>query len=260
MQISRAIFTLDSLGKVEREVVLRESDSPSQFHHLVRVLRIRRGGQVELLDQNSQRIISTIVKELSPNEINLTVVEESQRVIHSPVTLIIGLPEFDVLERVVEKSTELQLSSVKIFIPEHTQHKDGFNRLTAKLSRLEKIRDAARIQSGAGPLKIEIFKNLKSALEKIEEKKGLTQIRLVASLQPNNHNLQEFLHKKHPLELEVINTDILLVVGPEGDLGFEEYKMCSDAGFAPISLGNSVLRVETAAIGFSFTVFNYFNR
>jgi 16S rRNA (uracil1498-N3)-methyltransferase len=260
MQISRAIFTLDDLSKVDGELVLREKDSPSQFHHLARVLRVKENSKVELLDESSPKTISTTVKSCSSGEILLTIAAESNREINFPVTLILGLPEFNVLENVIEKITEIQLNCIKIFIPDNTQHKNALKRLEAKLFRLEKIRNSARIQSGSGPLKIEIFNNLEAVLTNLKQEGRTSKLKLIASLQPNSCNLQEFLHKNQPLELSDKNTDISLVVGPEGDLSFEEYKMCSAAGFSPISLGNSVLRVETAAIGLSFSVFNYFNR
>ena len=40
----------------------------------------------------------------------------------------------------------------------------------------------------------------------------------------------------------------LLVVGPEGGFSDEEAELACHAGFAPLSLGRTVLRVETAAI------------
>jgi 16S rRNA (uracil1498-N3)-methyltransferase len=42
--------------------------------------------------------------------------------------------------------------------------------------------------------------------------------------------------------------DVLLVLGPEGGLTRQEAETLIDAGFAPLSLGPSVLRLETAAL------------
>lgn len=260
MQIGRAILPIQKLGRIDRDFVLRQSDSPSQFHHLLRVLRIKSGQKIELLDEFSSKKLSGVVTDLAQDKISLTIEQESETKTTAPLTLVLGLPEFDVLENVIEKITELQLSEVKIFIPQHTQHKDAFKRLSAKLLRLEKIRDAARIQSGSGPVRIEIFQNLSAALDSIEALKEASYIRLIASLQPEASNLQEYLHKNHPLEPTLNNTDIILVVGPEGDLSFEEYEKCRIAKFIPISLGASVLRVETAVISSAFCLFNYFNR
>ena len=42
--------------------------------------------------------------------------------------------------------------------------------------------------------------------------------------------------------------NILLMVGPEGDFNTEEIKLAEKLGFKSVSLGNSRLRTETAAI------------
>jgi 16S rRNA (uracil1498-N3)-methyltransferase len=43
-------------------------------------------------------------------------------------------------------------------------------------------------------------------------------------------------------------TSILVLIGPEGDFTAAEIEQAIDAGFIPVSLGDTVLRVETAAI------------
>jgi 16S rRNA (uracil1498-N3)-methyltransferase len=43
-------------------------------------------------------------------------------------------------------------------------------------------------------------------------------------------------------------TNILLLVGPEGDFSNDEIVKARESGFIPVSLGNSRLRTETAGI------------
>ena len=42
--------------------------------------------------------------------------------------------------------------------------------------------------------------------------------------------------------------DATVLIGPEGDFSPEEVKMAMEAGYRPVSLGNSRLRTETAAL------------
>ena len=42
--------------------------------------------------------------------------------------------------------------------------------------------------------------------------------------------------------------DALILIGPEGDFSEEEVNKAIEKGFTPISLGNSRLRTETAAL------------
>jgi 16S rRNA (uracil1498-N3)-methyltransferase len=41
---------------------------------------------------------------------------------------------------------------------------------------------------------------------------------------------------------------VLVMIGPEGDFSEEEVELAKKAGFTPVSLGESRLRVETAAL------------
>ena len=50
------------------------------------------------------------------------------------------------------------------------------------------------------------------------------------------------------------NTDTLILIGPEGDFSEEEVAMAIEQGFVPISLGESRLRTETAALVACHTV------
>ena len=44
------------------------------------------------------------------------------------------------------------------------------------------------------------------------------------------------------------NTDVLMLIGPEGDFTEKEIKLAIENNFVPVSLGNTRLRTETAAI------------
>jgi 16S rRNA (uracil1498-N3)-methyltransferase len=41
---------------------------------------------------------------------------------------------------------------------------------------------------------------------------------------------------------------VVLVVGPEGGFSPEEAALCVTAGFKPLTMGNTILRTETAAL------------
>ena len=49
-------------------------------------------------------------------------------------------------------------------------------------------------------------------------------------------------------EIHPAGCDATILIGPEGDFSPEEVKMAIEAGFKPVSLGNSRLRTETAAL------------
>ena len=43
-------------------------------------------------------------------------------------------------------------------------------------------------------------------------------------------------------------TSCSILVGPEGDFSNEEYEYAKESNFSSVSLGDNILRVETAAI------------
>ena len=48
--------------------------------------------------------------------------------------------------------------------------------------------------------------------------------------------------------------DVAILIGPEGDFSKSEINLAYEKGFAPVSLGESRLRTETAALVACFTV------
>lgn len=49
-------------------------------------------------------------------------------------------------------------------------------------------------------------------------------------------------------------SDVLILIGPEGDFSKEEINQALNAGYNPVSLGNSRLRTETAGVVACHTV------
>jgi 16S rRNA (uracil1498-N3)-methyltransferase len=54
--------------------------------------------------------------------------------------------------------------------------------------------------------------------------------------------------KESLLNLYKKNEDALLLIGPEGDFTNKEIEQAINKNYQPVSLGNSILRVETAGI------------
>lgn len=54
--------------------------------------------------------------------------------------------------------------------------------------------------------------------------------------------------KKHLKAVYIKNETALLLIGPEGDFTKTEVEMAVNKNYIPVSLGNSILRVETAGV------------
>ena len=227
------------------------------YHHLARVLRAQAGWPVEILDADSPRKIAGKIMGITSESITFSLEKEIAPEPKANLTVLLALPEIAVLERVTEKLTEIGAAELVVFIGAHSQAKGAKERLESKLLRLQKIRDAACIQSGAPRLNLKFFESLEDVFEKVPPPP--TARKFIASLQPDSTNLQRYLHKSFNLEPSPLPADIFLIIGPEGDLSPHEYQLASKREFIPISLGDTVLRVETAAICSAFTLLNYFS-
>ena len=73
-------------------------------------------------------------------------------------------------------------------------------------------------------------------------REDMPNLRLVCAILPESRPMREVLEAARTAGQD----DAVLLIGPEGDFSPAEYTAAVEAGFAPISLGPIILRVETA--------------
>jgi 16S rRNA (uracil1498-N3)-methyltransferase len=81
------------------------------------------------------------------------------------------------------------------------------------------------------------------------------ELALVGSLQPERRQPREII-REFKMAAGLLPRHVAVWIGPEGDFTLEELGQIQRAGARPISLGNLVLRVETAAI-YCLSFLNY---
>lgn len=130
----------------------------------------------------------------------------------------------------LEKATEIGVSEITPIIGDHSERK------TINHERFSKIILAAMKQSNQYFLpKLNEAVSFKTFIEKI-----LPGQKYIAYCEEGN---------KQPLKEKIItNTDMTILIGPEGDFSLSEISHALKNGFSPVSLGNTRLRTETAAI------------
>ena len=130
----------------------------------------------------------------------------------------------------LEKATEIGIQEITPIICEHSERK------VIKTDRFQKIIESAMKQS------------LHYYMPKLNEpisfkefiKKDFSGQKFIAHCEETD---------KKSLKKEVkIKEDILILIGPEGDFSVKEIQMALDNTFIPVSLGETRLRTETAAL------------
>lgn len=214
---------------IESSDTLPESDS----QHAVRVLRMKVGDTIEVVDGKGHRFLCRL---MDPHPKH-AVVEVIERIDLPPVwsnKIIIGIAptkHLDRMEWVVEKLTEIGVNRIVPLRCRHSERKE------LKRERLEKIAVSAMKQS------------LKATLPTIDEMTDFK--RFVTSIKTQQRYIaycDDIVKRRLFAKEYQANTDTTILIGPEGDFSAEEVKLALDNGFTPITLGDNRLRTETAAI------------
>jgi 16S rRNA (uracil1498-N3)-methyltransferase len=202
--------------------------------HLVRVLRARAGQSFDIAIGDSVRRgrITSVTADRVEFELGEEVSSESL----PRVTLILAIFKFDRMEWAIEKCTELGVSRIVPVIA----HRTDSHLAAASAKRVERWQRIARQASEqsrrstppeiAAPIKLAEALNLQAALR-------------ILLAESEDQTLLRDVVKPH-----TASAGILLAVGPEGGWTEVELQSFQQAGWTAASLGNTILRAETAAI------------
>ncbi len=203
--------------------------------HCIRVLRLKLGDRIQLLDGKGNLFIAEIMDEHSKKCI-VKIVETKQTTRSKNWTLHIALAptkSSDRLEWFTEKATEIGIDQI---IPINCANSE---RTVLKTERLIKVAVSA-IKQSLNPFlpKIEELTDFKKFIEQTKNFKGQ---KFIAHCFKN----EEKSHIKNSYKK---GNAALILIGPEGDFTTDEVKYALANGFEQISLGKNRLRTETAAL------------
>ena len=212
--------------------------SEEKSKHCVRVLRMTEGTKLLVTDGRGQMMEATLTL-AHPKHCQLDIVKVSRGEDHWPFKIHIAVAptkNSDRLEWFLEKATEIGIDEISLFSSEHSE------RRSQRHDRLEKVMISAMKQS------------LKSRLPKLNEMSDFEQI------VKSDFKGQKFIAWISPSVTETLinayqkGSDVLVLIGPEGDFSQLEVDLALKHGFVPVSLGKARLRTETAALAACMTI------
>ena len=156
--------------------------------------------------------------------------------------LVQSLLKGEKLEWVLQKSTELNVDTIYLVSTANCVAKYDDKKLQSKVSRWEKIMLEAAQQCGRNQLPTLVVGETLSQVLTIEA----DALKLVAYENEDGHTIKTALQSVHTNQTI---TDILICVGPEGGYQEKEINAIIESGGKSVSLGTTILRAETAAIG-----------
>ena len=156
--------------------------------------------------------------------------------------LVQSLLKGEKLEWVLQKATELNVDTIYLVPTANCVAKYDEKKLQSKVNRWEKIMLEAAQQCGRNHLPtLVVGETLLQALD-IES----DALKLVAYENEAGQTIKDVLKTLHS---DKSVTDVLICIGPEGGYQEKEINAIIKYGGKSVSLGNTILRAETAAIG-----------
>lgn len=222
------LFYNSSLSQQSTEIKFDKTESK----HIIRVLRKKQGDILHFT--NGKNLLFKGLISLANDTNCIVKIEEIQ---HKPKpwnyylhVAIAPTKNMDRLEWFLEKATEIGIDEITPILCSRSERK------VLKNDRLEKILESAMKQS------------LKFQLPKLNELQSLTSF-----LNTNKEGQLFIAHcdetdrKSFKNELQK-NERITILIGPEGDFTSQEISLAIKYQFIPVTLGESRLRTETAAL------------
>lgn len=220
-------------------------------HQLTRVLRMRPGDHVVLLD-NSGWAYEVELEALTSEQVVAHVVATSQPETEPRVRAVLyqALPKAKKFELALQKGTELGISAFVPLITRHCLWKGPDRVDDRKMARWQRIVTEAAEQSGRARLpQVLPATPLAEVCQAPIPADVLALMACAGSEARPLGDVLDSLGSPAPREVH-------LLVGPEGGFAPSEVELARQAGIVSVSLGPRVLRTETAGlVGFSIILY-----
>ncbi len=204
-----------------------------EYHHAVHVLRKKVGDLLYCIDGNGH-CYTTRITAVTKTSLTAKIEHvETQPPPKSHITVAISLTKTnDRFENFLEKATELGVSEIIPMLTARTVSRPREAQYAHKLARWQKIVLAATKQSQRYYLpKVHPITAFEEVLRRTDE------LRVIP---------YEFSRQR--LTVSFAGKQVLFVIGSEGGFTPEEVEAAHQTGFVEISLGETILRVDTAGI------------
>ena len=205
--------------------------------HIIKVLR-KKDGDSLFVTNGLGFLFKTQITLASDNKCVVSIISsEKRKPLPYHLHLAVAPTKMnDRYEWFLEKATEIGISEITPIICDHSEKKH------TKTDRFDKILLSAMKQSNQyflpklnEPIAFKDFIKI--------ENKG--QLYIAHCEETQKKSFKEALKP---------NSDVTMLIGPEGDFSEKEIKLAIESSYIPVTLGNTRLRTETAAIVASHSV------
>ncbi|MCX5695123.1 MAG: RsmE family RNA methyltransferase [Candidatus Omnitrophica bacterium] len=229
-------FFVPAAGILADKIIIEDRE---QTHHIKNVLKLKVGEKVAVFDGSGNEY-NCVIRELK-NKIYLNI-EKKIPADNSPekvkLTIACAIPKKAKIDDIIDKLVQLGVSRIIPLMTERVVVKLDKPKEALRYERWKKIALSAAKQCKRNSLVvIEPVKDFKDLIKQSRE----FDLKLIPHLLGDRQSLKEILAGSEA-------SNILVLIGPEGDFSEREVSLAIAAGFIPVTLGDLVLRVDTAAI------------
>ena len=218
---------------------------PQEIRHLKTVLHLKPHQQIQIFDDKGHEAVGTILSiKHDQVEVRKDYVLPQKILRKTKIVLSCAIPKKAKFEFIIEKCTELGVDEIIPLITQRTIVSLSPDQVGKKFLRYQTVILNAVKQSGRANIpSLQPVGRFGEVIQSFEKRKNFNGfIPSLCEKTGKRQNLAEVLSAlRCPKEVSFF-------IGPEGDFTGEEMELAVKAGLVPVSLGSTVLKVDTAAI------------
>ena len=217
------------------------------YNHIARSLRIRKGENLLLIDENKIQYRTT-VEDITKNTIIAEIIskEKSKRVLPFNLYLAQSPLRSDAQNFVIEKATELGVKGIyPIYTDNCALKKDLIDK---KIEKWQKIMYEASKQCERADIPKCFERTTLDKIAKDFDKVIVFCERIASKTLKSVNDIKD-------------NENVLVVIGPEGGFSEQEFSYFKENNFEMLTLGNLILKAETAVtVGLGNIIYEFTTR
>lgn len=241
-------FFINSNNLVNGKIVISDKEN---YNHIAKSLRIKKNEKLLLIDENKIQY-ETVVEEVTNKEITVNVENyyKSCRSLDFGLYLAQSPLRSDAQNFIVEKAAELGAEGLYPLLTDNCALSK--NVIEKKISKWQRIMYEASKQCERADIpKCFALTDLQSII-------NFKEFRIIAFCEANaNMTLKKYLEQNPILKED----KIIVIIGPEGGFSQSEFELFKRNNIPMVSLGNLILKAETAVItAFGNIVYEYYGK
>jgi len=233
----------------ENDIVITGND----FNHLVNVLRVRIGENVEVSDNNRYRYMAEVTS-IAKSEVKLKINKKNE-ITRSKTGILLFqcILKREAMELAIQKTAEIGVESITPVFSERVVLDK--QKIKNKVGRWQLIAEQASKQC-----KRDFICEVLQPVSITGIDPSAYETFFVPYESPSIKNKDNFnVIEKYVLDNKKNKGRIAYLIGPEGGFDEKEIEMLSEKGAIPVSFGKNILRAETASIYF-LSILDYLSK